>query len=323
MRSIQILLQYSLTLLAGISINFLLPRIAPGSPLDYLLSEDVTATMSEAELQKVLAEFGLDLPLYQQYFNYLTGIFQGDFGISVQMGQPVWDILIGRLPWTLFLMGLAMLFSTLLGTALGVLSAWKRGKMTDITTLTSVLLTGSLPSFWLAMLLIILFSTSLRWLPSFGAYELGTSPGSWDWYVGVAERAVMPVLALSLYQTANILLIARSSLMMALEQDYILFARSKGVGRKRVFFKHVLRNALLPIYTNVMLGLGSLVGGALVIETVFAYPSMGDLIVNGVSSRDYNLLQGVFVFATVSIILANLLTDLFYPLIDPRTRHTV
>lgn len=319
---LRLLAQYFATLLAALSINFILPRIAPGDPLDYLLSEDNLAAMSETERMQVLSEFGLDLPLPVQFYNYLTGIFSGDFGLSTQLGQPVWDILMGRLPWTLLLTGGALVFSVLLGSVLGIMSAWRRGEVTDIATLGSVLFVGSLPPFWLAMLLIILFSTSLQWLPSFGAYELGTSTGSLDWYIGVGKRMIMPVLALGLVQLASVLLIARSSMLVALEQDYIMFARSKGLSEKRIFFKHAFRNALLPLYTNAMLGIGGLIGGALVIETVFSYPGIGSLIVNGVTARDYNLLQGIFVLTTMSVILANLLTDLFYPLIDPRTRKS-
>lgn len=319
---LRLLAQYSATLLAALSINFILPRIAPGDSLDYLLSEDSLAAMTAQERLRVLSEFGLDLPLHQQFYNYLTGIFVGDFGLSTQLGQPVWDILISRLPWTLLLTGGALVFATLIGAVLGILSAWRRGEMYDIATLGSVLFVGSLPPFWLAMLLIILFSTTLQWLPSFGAYELGAPSHTFDWYLGVGKRMIMPVLALGLVQMASVLLIARSSMLVALEHDYIMFARSKGLSEKRIFFKHAFRNALLPLYTNAMLGMGGLVGGALVIETVFAYPGLGSLVVNGVMARDYNLLQGIFVFATISVITANLLTDLFYPLIDPRTRKS-
>ncbi|PLW76621.1 ABC transporter permease [Cohaesibacter celericrescens] len=319
---LRLLGQYALTLLVALSINFFLPRIAPGDPLDYLLSEDTLRAMTQTDRLRVLSDFGLDLPLPMQFFNYLVGILHGDFGLSTQLGQPVWDILMGRLPWTLLLTGGALLFSTLIGSILGVLSAWRRGEFSDIATLSSVLLVGSLPPFWLAMLLIILFSTTLQWLPSFGAYELGAPSGSWDWYVGIAKRMVMPVLALGLVQLASVLLIARSSMLVALEQDFIMFARSKGLSERIIFFKHAFRNAILPLYTNAMLGIGSLVGGALVIETVFSYPGLGSLIVSGVGARDYNLLQGIFVMTTISVIAANLITDLFYSLIDPRTRKS-
>ncbi|MFV0244419.1 MAG: ABC transporter permease [Qingshengfaniella sp.] len=315
----RLILQYALTLLAALTINFLLPRLAPGSPINAILGPDVIEAMTPDEIQAVLADFGLDLPIWQQYWIYLSGVFQADFGTSVALAMPVWDALMGRLPWTLLLMGMALAVSTLLGVTLGVLSAWKRGEVADVSIMGCVLFLGSLPPFWLAMLLVTLFSTTLGWLPSFGAYKLGVATGSLDWWLGVGQRLIMPVTALALVQGASILLIARSSMLMALEQDYITFTRARGLGEGRVFFRHALRNALLPVYTNVMLGVGSLIGGALVIETVFSYPGLGSLVVMGVNSRDYNLLQGIFVFSTVGVIAANLLTDLFYPLIDPRT----
>lgn len=318
---VRLFLQYGLTLLAALSLNFFLPRLAPGEPILTILPADAVQGMSEAEIAKVLADYGLDLPIWHQYWNYLAGMMHGDFGTSVLMGMPVWDVLIGRIPWTLLLMGCALLLSTLIGVVLGVFAAWKRGEFADVSIISTVLFVGSLPPFWLAMMLIILFSTTLGWLPSFGAYKLGVPEGSWVWYQGVIQRLVMPVTALALVHGASTLLIARSSMLMSLEQDYIMFARARGLRERRVFFLHAFRNALLPLYTNVMLGLGGMIGGALVIETVFSYPGLGSMVVQGVNARDYNLLQGVFVFATVSVIAANFITDLFYPLIDPRTRR--
>lgn len=312
-------LQYALTLFAALAINFLLPRLAPGSPVNALLGAEVVETMTPEEIAGVMQELRLHEPLLVQFQDYLVGILSGDLGVSVLQGMSVWDALMQRLPWTLLLMGCALCFSTLAGTVLGVLSAWKRGEITDIATMGGVLFLGSLPPFWLAMMLIILFSTTLGWLPSFGAYQLGTSFGSLEWCAGVAKRLIMPVLALGTAQAAAVLLIARSSMMMALDQDYITFARAKGVPERAIFFRHAFRNALLPLYTHVMLGLGALVGGTLVIETVFSYPGLGSLVVTGVNSRDYPLLQGLFVITTISIIAANFITDLFYPLIDPRT----
>lgn len=321
MHYLQLFIQYAFTLLAVLTINFILPRLAPGEPIEAILPEDVLSAMSQEEINRVLASYGLDLPILEQYWNYLTGLFSGDFGTSVALGQPVWDILIDHLPWTLLLMGTALLISTLLGVFLGVVSAWKRGDFADVSITGIFLFIGSLPPFWLAMMLIILFSTTLGWLPAFGAYQIGLAKGSIEWYVSILERLIMPATALSLVHGASVLLIARSSMLISLEQDYIMFARAKGVSKRAIFFKHALRNAMLPLYTNVMMGVGGLIGGALVIETVFSYPGLGSLIVMGVGSRDYNLLQGIFVFATFSIVLANFLTDLFYPLVDPRTRR--
>lgn len=218
-------------------------------------------------------------------------------------------------------MGLALVISTLIGTVLGVMSAWKRGEIADIATMGAVLFVGSLPPFWLAMMLIILFSTTLGWLPSYGAYKIGTSFPNWNWFQGVGLRLVMPVAGLAIVQITSVLLIARSSMQMALDQDYVMFARAKGVSERGIFFKHAFRNALLPLYTHTMMGLGALLGGSLIIETVFSYPGLGSLIVQGVNSRDYPLLQGLFVVTTIAIIAANFITDLLYPLIDPRTRR--
>jgi len=313
--------QYAIALLAALTVNFLLPRIAPGDPLNSLLGTDTAETLTVEAKDEIRRQLGLGGPLHEQFVHYIGGIVSGQFGDSAVLGMPVWDAIMQRLPWTLLLMGVALIISTMIGTVLGVLSAWRRGETLDVATMTTVLFFGSLPPFWVAMMLIILFSTTLGWLPSFGAYQLGTSFPDWNWFVGVGKRLIMPVTALVVVQSASVLLIARSSMQIAQEQDYITFARSRGVSERGIFFGHAFRNALLPLTTHVMLGLGSLIGGALVIETAFAYPGLGSLVVMGVNSRDYLLLQGIFIFASLSVIAANFVTDLFYPLIDPRTRR--
>lgn len=319
---LRIFAQYAAVLAIALSLNFLLPRIAPGSPIYYLLGPNVVAAMSQEELADVLRQFGLDKPLWAQFLAYLRGIATGDFGASAWLGQPVWDVVFERLPWTLLLMGWSLALSAFFGTVIGVVSAWKRGGRVDVLSLAVVLFVGSMPYFWVAMLLITLFSAELGWLPSFGAYQIGTAPGSLDYWTGIAERLVMPVIALSLVQTASILITARSAMSMALDQDYITFARAKGAPERRIFYGHAFRNARLPIYTRITVEFGQLVGGALVVETVFSYPGLGSLVIGGVGARDYNLLQGVFLVATLGVILANLIADLGYPLLDPRVRRT-
>ena len=312
---------YAAVLALALTLNFALPRLAPGDPLGFLLPEDVLAEMSVEDQARVLAEFGLDKPIAAQFADYVTGIFSGDLGISLRYGAPVWEVVAGRLPWTLLLMGWALAFSAFLGTALGVVAARRSGQMRDIGTTVLVLAIGSAPVFWVAMLLITLFSAQLGWLPSFGAVPLMAVPGSWGYVVGVAERLILPVTALTIAQTAGVWLTARSAMAVALSRDYITVARAKGVPERAVFWRHALRNAALPIYTNVTIGLGGLLGGALVVETVFSWPGIGQLIVQGVEARDYNLLQGVFLVATLSVVAANLLADLTYPFIDPRVRR--
>ena len=204
--------QYLAVFAVALTLNFALPRIAPGDPLNYMLTEDVLASMTAAQEAEVLREFGLDKPLLVQFATYVGGVFRGDLGISVRFGEPVWEIVLARLPWTLLLMGWALALSAAIGTALGILAAWWRGGRFDLSSLVVVLFIGSAPVFWVAMLLITLLSAELGWLPSFGAAPLGAIPGSGEYILGVAERLIMPVTALAIVQTASILLTARSAM---------------------------------------------------------------------------------------------------------------
>ncbi len=308
-------------LVVALIVNFALPRLAPGDPLSMMLPEDVVADMTPEQEARVLAEFGLDQPVAVQFWAYARGVVSGDLGTSVTFGEPVWAVVLERLPWSLLLMGWALALSALLGTGLGLLAARHDGRVGDLATTLAVLFIGSAPVFWVAMLLITVFSAELGWLPSFGAAPLTAFPGSAAWYWGVAERLVLPVAALALAQTAGVWLTARSAMTIALHRDYVTYARAKGAGERRVFLVHAFRNACLPIYTNVMIGVGNLLGGALVVETVFSYPGLGSLILLGVEARDYPLLQGVFLVATLSVVAANLVADLTYPLLDPRARR--
>lgn len=313
--------QYMVVFFCVLVINFVLPRIAPGTPATYLISGIDLDIMSDEEVAAVLSEFKLNLPIMEQFFNYITGVFKRDLGVSVIYGRPVWDILLWRLPWTLLIMGVSLLLSASLGIFIGVLGAWKRGGTRDVGSLFAVMFIGSVPPFWIAMLLITLFSATLNWLPSYGAYPLAATAGSQVYFMGVLKRLVMPVLTLTIAKTGSMYLITRSSMVIAMEDDYVLLAHAKGLKEKVVVFKHVLSNAILPIYTNLMMGLGAMVGGASVIETVFSYPGIGNTIYESVSARDYSLLQGSFLIVSVSVLFCNLIADLGYPLLDPRTRR--
>jgi peptide/nickel transport system permease protein len=313
--------QYLIVLFCILVLNFALPRIAPGSPATYLIGGLDIQVMSQEQIQKVLHEFKLDLPVYTQFKNYLLGIFQGDMGLSVIYGQPVWNILLSRLPWTLLLMGVSLLISASLGILIGVIGAWKRGGGRDVGSLILVMILGSIPPFWIAMLFITLFSATLNWLPSFGAYSIGALPGTGKYLVEVVRHLVMPVLTLTIVRTGSMYLTTRSSMVIAMEDDYILLAHAKGLREKTILFTHALRNAILPIYTRLMTSLGAMVGGTAVVETVFSYPGLGNTIYESVRARDYNLLQGSFLVISVSVLICNLIADLGYPLLDPRVRR--
>lgn len=312
--------QYALVVLITLTLNFAIPRLAPGSPIDYLVPSEQVSTVTPEQRERILAQFGLERPLAEQYWSYLAGIAQGDLGVSTQQGRPVVDMLLERLPWTLVLVGGAIALSLIVGAGAGFLAAARRGGRMEVGGLAFFMFLDSMPPFWIGMLLLVLFSGYLNLLPVFGALPLTNAAGGFGLTLDVAERLVLPLLTLTLVRAGWLFLVARSSLAGELSEDYILMAEAKGLPRRRVVFRHGVRNALLPLVTAVAVEAGTLVGGATVVETVFSYPGLGRLIYESVLSRDYTVLQGAFLLLAVGVIAANLLADLLYPLIDPRVR---
>lgn len=312
--------QYALVLLVAVSLNFAIPRLAPGDPIDYLIPSEQVATITPEQRDRILAQFGLEKPLLEQYWLYLAGISQGDLGYSVQTGRPVTDTLLERLPWTIVLVGGAIVLSLVVGAGAGFFAAARRGGRTDAGGLALFMAVDSMPPFWIGMLLLVLFSGYLQILPVYGALPETDQALGLARLGELAERFVLPLVTLSLVRVGWLFLIARSSLAGELSEDYITMAEAKGLSRRRVVMRHGIRNALLPLVTAVAVEAGTLVGGATVVETVFSYPGLGRLIYESVLSRDYPVLQGAFLLMAVGVIAANLLADLLYPLIDPRVR---
>ena len=312
--------QYALVVLITLSLNFAIPRLAPGSPIDYLVPSEQVSTVTPEQRERILAQFGLERPLAEQYLSYLAGIARGDLGVSTQQGRPVVVMLLERLPWTLVLVGGAIALSLIVGAGAGFLAAARRGGRMEVGGLAFFMFLDSMPPFWIGMLLLVLFSGYLNLLPVFGALPLTNAAGGFGLTLDVAERLVLPLLTLTLVRAGWLFLVARSSLAGELSEDYILMAEAKGLPRRRVVLRHGVRNALLPLVTAVAVEAGTLVGGATVVETVFSYPGLGRLIYESVLSRDYTVLQGAFLLLAVGVIAANLLADLLYPLIDPRVR---
>ncbi|MEJ7872659.1 MAG: ABC transporter permease [Rubrobacteraceae bacterium] len=312
--------QYALVLLVAVSLNFVIPRLAPGDPIDYLIPSEQVATITPEQRDRILAQFGLEKPLLEQYWLYLAGISQGDLGYSVQTGRPVTDTLLERLPWTIVLVGGAIVLSLVVGAGAGFFAAARRGGRTDAGGLALFMAVDSMPPFWIGMLLLVLFSGYLQILPVYGALPETDQALGLARLGELAERLVLPLVTLSLVRVGWLFLIARSSLAGELSEDYITMAEAKGLSRRRVVIGHGIRNALLPLVTAVAVEAGTLVGGATVVETVFSYPGLGRLIYESVLSRDYPVLQGAFLLMAVGVIAANLLADLLYPLIDPRVR---
>ena len=308
------LLEYGGTFLAAVGINFLLPHLAPGDPLIYVIGPEATE-LSPAERRAELARYGLDEPLHVQFVDYLFGAFQGDLGTSLTYGRPVADVLAARLPWTLLLVGSALLLAVVLGTLLGAVSAWHEGDRTDIGLMAGVVVAMSAPGFWLGMLFIAVFAAWLGWFPASGVRSARGGTTALD----VAHHLALPVAALTFVRLGSIYLIARNTVLSTLGEDFLLFSRAKGLSDRRVLYGHALPNSLLPVYTRFTLQVGVAIGGAVAIETVFAIPGIGRVLFDAALERDYPLLQGAFLVLTVTVIAANVVADLTYPLIDPRT----
>lgn len=309
--------QYLVVLLVAIAINFALPRAMPGGPLGTLGGEDVGLMTAESR-EQLLAAYDLDLPLHEQFGRYLGGVVTGDLGTSFVDRRPVSERLLERLPWTLLLVGTSLVLTTVIGVGIGAWAAARRERRRDTSTIVAVLAVDAAPPFWVGMLFIALFGVQLGWLPTFGARTPGGDGGVAD----VLAHLVLPVATLTLAGFAQTALITRSSMLSVLGSEPLFVARAKGVPRRRLIIRHALRTAALPVHTLVLLEMGWLIGGAVVVETVFSYPGVGRLLFEAVLARDFPVMQGAFLLLTVTVIAANLLADLTYPLLDPRVRRT-
>ncbi|UYG97798.1 ABC transporter permease [Cytobacillus firmus] len=311
------LLQYLIVIFLMLTLNFLLPRLMPGNPLVFLAGEDV-GFMSSAEKEAILDKHGLNDSLLEQYGTYIKNILTGDFGYSYQQKRQISELLMERLPWTMLLTGLGLVISTIIGVMFGAISAWRRGTKTDANLLTVFMFLSAMPSFWVGMILVSVFASQLGWLPVFGAESAWSNLSGIDRLIDIGEHLILPLTTLILISVTSTFMIMRYSMLNVLGEDYIMMAKGKGVKDKVIKYKHAMRNALLPVATVFMLSLGFTLGGATVIETVFAYPGVGRLMFESVLSRDYPLIQATFLIITFSVVIANFLADLIYPLLDPK-----
>jgi peptide/nickel transport system permease protein len=310
--------QYALVVWAAATLNFALPHLAPGDPVQYLYGGEALGLAPEAA-QEIRAGYGLDRPLTEQYLVFWTGLFQGDLGRSVQLNRPVADVLGEYLPWTIVLVVVSTALALMLGVALGTWAAWHRGRRRDAAGVSAVLALDAMPAFWIGMILIAVFSVALGWFPSYGAATIDGEGAAW--LVDALSRMVLPVATLTLATLGGFFLLTRAAMVTVLDEPFVRLARAKGVPERGIAMHHALRNALLPVATNLTLVLGTLLSGAVVVETVFAYPGLGRLIFDAVTARDYPLLQAAFLLITLGIVVANIVADLVYPLLDPRVRR--
>jgi len=291
---------------------FTIIRLIPGDPITILLGENLT---DEAR-DRLVKEWGLDDSIIVQYLRWAGHMLTGDFGASIRTQDAVAGLLVDRIPATVSLAALSLTIAVLIGVPSGVIAAYRANSAFDGMAMLTAMLGLCIPSFWLSLLLILLFSIKLNWLPVSGYVSPTESISGW------IQHLILPALALGAGLAASISRMTRSAMLDALSQDYVRTARAKGLTERTALFAHALRNAMLPIITVIGLQLGFLLGGAIVVEEVFAMPGIGRLLIFGISNRDYPLIQGVVMIFAVSFIVINLLVDLLYSVFDPRVRYS-
>jgi len=315
--------EYLICLLVVITINFILPRALPGDAFAYLEDEqsDAQVVVSKEWRKKLSSYYGLDKPIHEQYILYLKNTVSLNFGFSTYFKGPVSKLIAQTLPWTILLTGTSLLLSAILGIVIGAFSAWAGG-WTDKCLQTSVITIIGIPSFVLAVIFQLVFSVHLKLFPMQGATSVFVGDVSFfAWAVDVFSHSVLPVSVLTLGLTGSNYFITRTCMRDIANEDYIIFARTKGLGEGRIVFKHMLRNAMLPVVTHIALRVGYAITGTVFIETIFSYPGMGKLIFDAVSVHDYPVLQGTLFVFTLFVLGANLIADFIYPFIDPRLRE--
>lgn len=300
-----------LLLLLGISfLVFMSMYIAPGDPASIIAGPTATAS----DLEAIRADLGLDRPFIIQYFDYLGGIFQGDFGYSYQTGQSVTEAIVTRFPNTLKLAVASMVVATIIGIVAGVISAIKQNSWIDVSSTSFALLGVSIPNFWLGTMLILVFSVTLKWLPVGG---LNASMFSIE---GMKEL-VLPAITLGTASAALIARMSRSAMLEVIRSDYIRTAKAKGVKHKKLIGVHALKNALIPVITVIGINFGALLGGTIITEQVFAINGIGRLMIDAIASRDFPIVQGTVLLVAALFVIVNLVVDIIYGLIDPRISY--
>ncbi len=305
--------------LAIAAMNFVLAKLAPGDAADILAGQMGHATLEFTE--QLRREFGLDLPVLEQFLAYMGRLVRLDLGVSLLQQQPVIELIAERLPATLLLMATSFVIAVGAGVALGVAAARRQGGWVDNLISVSALLVYATPAFWLGLMLIVLFSIRLDLLPSGGMAQIGVTQTAVQYAIDVAKHLVLPASTLGLFYVAIYARLMRASMLEVYGLDFITTARAKGLSERSIAWTHALRNALLPVVTLAGMQVGHILGGSVLIETVFGWPGLGRLVFDALGQRDLNLLLGILFVSSVVVVLANLLVDLLYGLLDPRITH--
>lgn len=308
--------QSILTIFVAATVTFFILRLLPGDPVSIFADPMMTPEIR----QRLLADFGLDRPIPIQYGKYLFQLAQGNFGMSISQRAPVVDVIVDALPWTLLLAGSSLVVSLLVSIPLGLLTVFQQGRVSDVVIRAATVTLGALFIPWVALIAMNFFGRELNWFPIGGATDPEGGEG-WAKVVDIAKHLVLPCLVLALTNLGPYVLFLRTSMVEVMQEDYVRTGRAKGVAERRVVLIHAFRNALIPFVTVVGLRLGFLVSGAVLTETVFAYPGIGRLIFRSVQQHDYPVLQGAFLMLALTVVLFNLVTDLIYGVLDPRITY--
>lgn len=319
-------------LLGVLVVVFIILRVFNSDPAAMMLGQHATT----AQIEALHHQLGLDKPIYVQFGTYLWQILHGDFGRSLMTKTPVTQEIMARFPATIELALVAILLATVFGLIMGVVAAVKQNSFWDYFTMLGALAGVSMPIFWLGLLFILLFAVIMGVLPASGRIDIGMAPasvtglylldsilsGNWAAFVSALRHIILPAIALASYSTAIIARMTRSTMLEVVRQDYIRTARAKGLPERVVIYKHSLRNALIPVITVIGLQMGSLLGGAVLTETVFSWPGVGSRLVDAIMAGDYNMVQGTVILIATVFVVVNLVVDIVYAFLDPRIHYS-
>ena len=318
-----------ITCWVALTVNFALPRLMPGNPVETMFAR-YQGKVSPSAISAMELDFGLNTKTGElgQYFDYLGHTLTGNLGISFSYFPSHVGTLIGEaLPWTLGLVGFATILAFLLGTTLGMVAAWRRGtagwrraSLVDSVLVPFGLMLGALPSFWIALILLYFIAFKFGWFPIGGGLNPGAGIASWSGFVSLIHHAALPAITLTLISMGLWILLMRNNMLTVLGDDYVKFARAKGLRDHTIAYRYAARNAILPVFSQLALALGIVVGGQVFIEIVFSYPGIGYLLLQAVYNEDYPLMQGIFLIFTLALLVASFLADVLYMFLDPRIR---
>ena len=311
---------YALTLWVAVTVNFILPRMMPGNPVQTKIGS-LTGQITPEQVRAIELSMGIGLHegLIHQYFTYISQLLQGNLGVSITLGAPVSSILKQELPWTIGLIGIATIVSFLLGTVTGALLGWMRGSRLDNIIPISTFF-QAVPYFFLGTVLLEVFGSTLHWFPVLGGSSSDVTQGwNWDFIASAFRYGQLPLITVVLASVAGWMLGMRNMMITMIGEDFVLMAVAKGLARRKVIW-HAARNAVLPSVANLSLAIGLLVSGSLLVELVFSYPGIGNTLFQAVENEDYPLIQGIFLVITLTVLAANFIADLAYLALDPRTR---